>query len=297
MQTIENQPFIYADIVYDETTRQFGYTMAVLQEDESYDISPPRFGFPTVEEARDAASLEYLGKRTARKVSHRAVTWRILTLWLAANIVAYLLTALLSSRLNTIFYGDNFSPSSDDTTYKLIAFLAIQLLFGMLLGIAQWLVLKRYFLRMHWAGWAIATAISAFLSRFAAPFVYLIIPFRSASNNTLDILRFALVIVSAQLVIGVAQWLVLRRHANHAAWWIPATAASGLIIGVVSGAFYQIVSINGLTTSQYDLISNAVTAIASSIGAIATGLTLARLLPHARTTPPQESIRPALKLA
>jgi hypothetical protein len=49
MPTIEDQPFVYADLLYDPSTEEYGYRLATLQEDGSYDVTPARYGFSTLE--------------------------------------------------------------------------------------------------------------------------------------------------------------------------------------------------------------------------------------------------------
>jgi hypothetical protein len=43
-------------------------------------------------------------------------------------------------------------------------------------------------------------------------------------------------IIMTGLVVGVAQWLVLRRYISHSGWWVLASAIGGAVHGAVGSA-------------------------------------------------------------
>ena len=85
----------------------------------------------------------------------------------------------------------------------------------------------------------------------------------------------ALSVLGSGLLVGLCQWLVLRRHVARAGWWVPASGLS-LIVGWFMGGFVASIvvgSLNDLAT--WKLVSWLLSAI---IYGAATGLALTRLL-------------------
>jgi hypothetical protein len=147
---------------------------------------------------------------------------------------------------------------------------------GAVLGAAQWLVLRSLWPRLDGRLWTLATALAAGLA-------YLIGMLPSTLGG-LPSLPPALVIAVAfplgtlfLLSIGGAQWLVLRRHAERAGWWILANAVAWPL-GVAVPLLALTVLPDG---TPLPLI--AVTGVVSSLGmglvvGAITGLALVRLL-------------------
>lgn len=116
---------------------------------------------------------------------------------------------------------------------------------GLVLGAAQWLVLRSHINGAGW--WILATGLG-----WAAGF-----PAGAELANRaglVSILFGLLAGLTTGAALGLLQWLVLRRHATQAFWWVPvsifAWASSliyyrpgsnwlglmfGLLVGIVSG--------------------------------------------------------------
>lgn len=114
-----------------------------------------------------------------------------------------------------------------------------------LVGLAQWLVLRRYIRGMKWVGWIIATAVGQLLGGIAAAVVVLgpiIFGVLGELPDTIGITptQFLIGFLSGLvlgLVIGFFQWVVLRRYILKTAtiWWIVGTAlAQGVAAGVAA---------------------------------------------------------------
>jgi MFS family permease len=100
---------------------------------------------------------------------------------------------------------------------------------GAILGGAQAIVLRQRLPRLRRTAWVALTAASAVVAYAAG-----MIPSSTADIWTswawpaqAALLAGAAVVLL--LSIGTAQWLELRRHVQHAAWWIPGTAAAWLV--------------------------------------------------------------------
>ncbi len=107
---------------------------------------------------------------------------------------------------------------------------------GLVVGAAQWLVLRRYMQHAGW--WVVASAFGWFLGinvdimtgGVLAPIVELLSSVGGLwkvfwLNVVSDLVIFA--------VLGVAQWLVLHRHTQHAGWWVLANVIGGAVNGAV----------------------------------------------------------------
>lgn len=104
---------------------------------------------------------------------------------------------------------------------------------GAVVGIAQWLVLRRPIRNISGRAWVLATAIGAFVAwtlgmipstlmsagaDAAAPPVEM--------SDTVMYGLAALMGFALGPILGFPQWLVLRRHVRKAGWWVLANAAA-----------------------------------------------------------------------
>ncbi len=147
---------------------------------------------------------------------------------------------------------------------------------GFVVGIAQWLVLRRYINSAVWwipvsgFGWIFGIYLSIFTNGILDQLVESLTSVGGLwevfwLNVTYQPINFA--------VFGFAQWLMLRRHFRYAYWWILASVLSGVARGAVGSYVAAVVQIGGGT------ISNAAGWAAS--GAI-TGIVLVWLINNHR---------------
>lgn len=152
---------------------------------------------------------------------------------------------------------------------------------GAALGLAQWLVLRRYIKRIYW--WIVATAIGAIAAWLIGlkAIVVLILIFldggtvRSFSPGLLPAVFWLGAWVGT--ILGLAQWFVIRTHVRQGFLWVLVNAlAWGLgLLTVFTGANFVTPGEFTLETAFIGLIAGATTGCV--IGAI-TGIGLVWLL-------------------
>ncbi|MDF5731091.1 MAG: hypothetical protein PUP92_24575 [Rhizonema sp. PD38] len=151
--------------------------------------------------------------------------------------------------------------SSGDEDYFSYIFLP-----GLIIGVAQWVVLRNYISHASW--WIVASFLGWFLGIFA--------PFHAMTTGYFGYM-FVLVDTSLMFTsLGVAQWLILRRHTQSAGWWVPVSTISGT---VYAAAFLTITSFLHNVNGLLYVINYALSSGASWAGSAAvTGIMLAWLL-------------------
>ena len=158
--------------------------------------------------------------------------WRVWFLWLLAAAYGWG-TAVEVTRLGELSLRTG--PSR-----VLAAYLGVAAA-GLLVGVLQWLVLRK---RVDRAGWWVLTSLGA-----AGVFGVLLFGPGSMGAD----MRWVVATGSFGPVAGALQWLVLRGQIPRAAWWIPASAA-GWILGMPVG---EMVGWNGIG-AVYGAVTGAV---------------------------------------
>ncbi|MEZ4732272.1 MAG: hypothetical protein R3E79_34590 [Caldilineaceae bacterium] len=160
-------------------------------------------------------------------------------------------------------------------------FLGTLVLFGTPLGVAQWLLLRRYIPRAWlWAlvlvlGWPVANLITIAVD----PLLYPIIQTLRATGLLwevfwLNLVRWPVVL----LIIGLLQGFLLTPRRRTVPLWLLANLVGGLVVGATGATVcYQVCSV--ITQSAGVLTTGAVLGAATwAAYAIVTGRVLARLL-------------------
>ncbi len=117
---------------------------------------------------------------------------------------------------------------------------------GVFIGIAQWLVLRRYFVN---AGWWVLTSSVGWLAGWAIVVSGLIVP--SGGGLVTSIIVGAIF----GITMGLGQWLVLRRWVNWASMWILLSvpgwtiALTGLLGSILAG-----VAVGAITGFAFDFL-------------------------------------------
>ncbi|MCA1995588.1 MAG: hypothetical protein LDL41_26595 [Coleofasciculus sp. S288] len=109
------------------------------------------------------------------------------------------------------------------TVVSLTAAMAVNPVWGQVvgpatLGITQWLVLRQHIPKAGW--WILATTLGGVVALYLGSAV---------SFFTTSILWIGSGVVGGAVggaILGLAQWLVLRRHVSQAGWWIAASAVA-----------------------------------------------------------------------
>jgi hypothetical protein len=175
---------------------------------------------------------------------------RMFLYWILGNLVGWAFISALFTKLPDAGFISGF-------------FVAL-LVFGVPFGLAQWLVL-RLFLPVS-PLWVVTIPISWFLFYFIA---YLIPDslWQNVDDEAASTLTVGFLVLGAMM--GLSQWLILRRKLTRAALWI-----LGSSLGV--GLGFGIVLATGLI-NQYESISYIVVVLVYSI---TTGSLLSWLLNH-----------------
>jgi len=168
-----------------------------------------------------------MGTRLSLAVRMRSSSALFYVCWVIANMAAVLLSFGLIYAMIELTKELHLDVNEDQLAGALIFFLL-----SMLLGAGQWLVLRT---RLSHAAWWVVATVAGILagiylgqSLIQASITYAGL----AWNWDWGILLFNSFIGA---VMGLAQWLVLRRHVAHAALWVPITVAGWLALGAVIG--------------------------------------------------------------
>jgi len=150
-------------------------------------------------------------------------TWIILT-FLCVPIAFFLNFAVL--RIIMSFVGDFVYVNGVRriTEDYLFMYTFIPLV-GLLTGVLQYGLLRRYLPRMGW--WVVATTGGWLLG-------VLLIVIPGWLNWTDGSLNLDLAFIAMGLAIGVAQWLLLRRRLPQAGWWIGANVVGWGLLGLIT---------------------------------------------------------------
>lgn len=117
-------------------------------------------------------------------------------------------------------------------------FMATLVFTGIVIGAAQWMVLRCYVRRMRrWMlmsalGWLTGVQVSILLGDKIDSLVYFLTQLGGWEVLWLNLINRSIILA----ILGVAQWVALRRHVEGANWWIGASAIAGLIQGGISAS-------------------------------------------------------------
>lgn len=171
--------------------------------------------------------------------SQRLITqrggWALWLRWVLANAVGELIGLGAAAVLGVLL------AQAVEATFGAFAGLALAGVFillgtfeGVVVGVAQWLVLRRPFPALRWQAWLLASAVGAFVAWTLGMLPSTLMGAATGDGGppAPDIdgpLMYALAAgMGAVLgpVLGVPQWLVLRRHAPRAGWWVLANVVA-----------------------------------------------------------------------
>jgi hypothetical protein len=156
---------------------------------------------------------------------------------------------------------------------------------GSVVGTAQWLVLRRPLQRMRWRVWVLATALGAGVA-WTLGMIPSTLLFAGADTGTgasvqmNDLVIYALAAglgLVAGSILGVPQWLALRRHLPKASWWVLANALAWMLGMVVVFIGTSLIPVQEMTWSVAFLLLLFVVAAGALVGAVH-GLALVWLL-------------------
>ncbi len=201
-------------------------------------------------------------------------------------VLAYAITLAISVVPAFIYPGVNeaigatLGRNAAATIVSMLALLS-GILIAILAGMLQWLVLRQH---VRWANqWWLATSVGWIAGGFLAPYAAFAV--LGARPPTLSFNAVTAPVSAA--VVGILQWLVLRRRVRRAGWWVLASIASWVIgerLGLYVGFELAMRAGGAAYVFGQDLASIAFSAsFEAVIGAMAgsmTGIVLVWLLRH-----------------
>ena len=140
-----------------------------------------------------------------------------------AFILSLIILKVITNFVGDFIYVDGVRHITEDYLFRYI-FVPIV---GFLTGVLQYGLLRRYLPRMGW--WVLATPGGWLLG------VLLILISGWLNFWTYESWDIDLAFILLGLSIGVGQWLLLRRRLSRAGWWIVASVAGWVLLGLVTG--------------------------------------------------------------
>jgi hypothetical protein len=211
--------------------------------------------------------------------SPSSFNWQLWRLW----VLVCSATAFIRVTFDLI----SSSASSAIGNTSIITILIFTATSGALGGMAQYYVLRRWISTAKY--WVLATSLGSALGLAVNNFIHELdiatLP-QSDANNFLALFagsagRIPLVIfdIISGLILGLAQWLVLRGKVPQAGWWVLASSFGMLFNGVAVNVMRQIFGRMGLYSgAAYDPLNWVIAIISGAIYGAITGILLVRLL-------------------
>ena len=154
-------------------------------------------------------------------------------LWVVASALGWVAGWVVAILVDPFFFAVLAVTGSSGVIPALVGALAGATVGG-LLGIAQGYILRRWaLLEMDW--WVLASAVGGAVGRFLVRITDVGISTTTFEGFHLGLEAGALAGAIFGALLGAAQWLVLRRQASQAGWWILASAI-GWTVGLGVGS-------------------------------------------------------------
>jgi hypothetical protein len=221
---------------------------------------------------------------TTLQKTRTSLDWKLWFQWILANTVAETI-GLGGTLLIGAFLLMQVEPIIGAIPAAALGVLAGTVIEGSVVGTAQWLVLRRPLKSMKWSAWTLVTALGACVAWTLGMIPSTLMSIGSdtggaASAQMSDLVIYALAAAMGILlgtILGVPQWLVLRRHLPTAGWWIVANALAGMIGMVVVFMGTSFIPAEGITLQVALLLLLFVIVAGAAVGAVH-GLVLIWLL-------------------
>jgi hypothetical protein len=221
---------------------------------------------------------------TTLQKTRTSLDWKLWFQWILANTVAETIglggTFLIGAFL--LLQAENTIGAVPAAALGVLAGTLIE---GSVVGTAQWLVLRRPLQKIRWRVWALATALGACVAWTLGMIPSTFMSFGSdtggaASAQMSDLVMYALAAAMGIVlgtILGVPQWLVLRRHLPKAGWWVGANALAWMVGMVVVFIGTSFIPAEGITLPVALLLLLFVLVAGAAVGAVH-GLVLIWLL-------------------
>lgn len=207
--------------------------------------------------------------------------------WIAANALGEVLGLGVAALIAIAVAQAHTLAPAEEILVVTAAFLVIGAYEGAIVGAAQWLVLRRLWPSLGAKRWIAATMSGAVVAWMLGRIPSALADWESASGGVghpapglmTIVLLSAAAGAALGLILGTAQWVVLRAHVRRAGWWIVANAlawaagmplifiaaglpgphtsmlsiaalllltvgVAGTVVGAIEGAFLRILSLS-----------------------------------------------------
>ncbi len=177
-------------------------------------------------------------------------------LWGGAHLTVGALGPVALLLAQAYLRGDSTVPlNAERFVAGLYAGLAVLLAGLTLLGVAQWLLLRRVFVRLRW-WWAVLTVGAGVIGGGCVLYVAWAQDYGRSLGN--DMALYALIFA----IIGAAQWLELRRAAPQAGWWIIASVLGDVALWLTYAAVATVGPVSAAVVRARDVRPAVVLALA-----------------------------------
>ena len=173
------------------------------------------------------AGPEYVGGGSGQEVVRAMpgakispIGWTTWLAWILANVAVWAVSGVLLRPLAPFFSGD----------WSGLALAVAVLIAGMVLGAAQWLVLRRWV--NHICRWIPVSLAGVLIAAFPTSF-FQVLDLTIGPGVELDPLLSG---AAFGIALGTMQWLVLRRRVHRAGWWILTSGvgwSAGFFVGEI----------------------------------------------------------------
>jgi hypothetical protein len=153
---------------------------------------------------------------TVLKAIHKHATQSFWLWWLLATLVGIIIGMAF------VFLGLTPLHNNSSHAAQAVRGFVIGAVFGATVGTAQWFVLRRYFERVGW--WVLLTFIG-WVAYWELINMNLLVKAQGIAFIP-DLLNLAIFGV----ILGVLQWLLLRKKIHSAGWWVLANIV-GMMLG------------------------------------------------------------------
>jgi len=149
-------------------------------------------------------------------------------LWMLANTLGWGLYYLVATAAGWLGYqaynalndGSGTGWLAGDSAKIYVGLVIFGILWGVLVGLLQWLALRQQ-VKVIWKQWLVATTLGMLAYAILREILFGLVNTQIGSG-TINLYNI-LITLAASVPLGIAQWLVLRRHLRLSGLWLEAT--------------------------------------------------------------------------
>ena len=153
--------------------------------------------------------------------------WSFYLGWVVLNFIAVVLAGsiawILISQIVKIVGGTIQVGGQSRITEDFLFLYVLFPIIGLLTGILQYILLRRFLPHMTW--WIAATFLGWLMPFITGSFILTVLAYK---NDTFSIMLGMLLIGAT---VAVPQWWLLRQRVRHASWWLLAYGLGWCLVG------------------------------------------------------------------